>query len=84
MKIKDIKEKYKNYGGEHCSSVVVGGEYVNKVVIIVEVHPMPLGDWVVQVVRVSDGKELLDEGACRPCDNLDDAVDVAFEMHWNW
>ena len=35
---------------------------------------------VIQVIRVSDGKELLSEGRCRPCDNLDDAVDVAGEM----
>lgn len=33
-----------------------------------------------QIVRVSDGVELLLEGSCRPCDNLDDAIDVAGEM----
>lgn len=27
-----------------------------------------------------NGKELLREGSCRPCDNLDDAIDVAGEM----
>lgn len=40
------------------------------------------GKTVMQVVRVSDGKELLTEGSCRPCDNLDDAIDVASEMEW--
>ena len=40
------------------------------------------GKTVMQVVRVSDGKELLPEGSCRPCDNLDDAIDVAGEMKW--
>lgn len=31
---------------------------------------------------MSDGKELLTEGSCRPCDNLDDAIDAASEMEW--
>ena len=31
-------------------------------------------------VRVSDGKEMLSQDRCRPCDNLDDAIDVAGEM----
>lgn len=33
-------------------------------------------------MEVSDGKELLPEGSCRPCDNLDDVIDVADEMEW--
>lgn len=27
-----------------------------------------------------DGKELLKDGDCRPCDNLDDAIYIAGEM----
>ena len=38
------------------------------------------GRTVWQVVRVSDGKELIHDGNCRPCDSLDDAIDVAGEM----
>ena len=39
-----------------------------------------IGKYVTQVIRVSDGKELLKDGSCRPCDNLDDAIDVAGEI----
>lgn len=41
-----------------------------------------MGKSATQVVRVSDGKELLPEGSRRPCDNLDDAIDVVNEMDW--
>lgn len=83
MTIKEIKEQYRNYrirGSERNSFVTYnfGGE-TGKVVIIVNIDRI-MGDYVTQVVRVSDGKTLLEEGRCRPCDNLDDAVDVAGEM----
>lgn len=83
MTIKAIKEKYKNFmvsGNERNSFVVYdfGGE-VGKVVIIVNIKKGSFGRWVTGVIRVSDGKSLLD-GSCRPCDNLDDAIDVAGEM----
>ena len=34
------------------------------------------GKTVTQIVKVSDDKELLPEGSCRPCDNLDDADEM--------
>ena len=71
MTIKSIKEKYKDYR--------IRGN--GKVVIVVNAHPhKDIGKYVTQVIRVSDGKELLKDGSCRPCDNLDDAIDVAGEM----
>ncbi len=85
MTIKAIKEKYKEY---HISSneknMFTTYDYNDgngKVVIIVNSHSNKyVGKYVTQVVRVSDGKELLKDGSCRPCDNLDDAIDVAGEM----
>lgn len=88
MKIKDIKEKYRNYKGEHCGfSVFSIGQDKSmpseKYVVVVEINRDPyIGDYVLQVVRVRDGKEMLPNGASRPCDNLADAVDVACEMEW--
>ena len=83
MTIKEIKEQYRNYrvsGSERNSFVVYDYKDGNgKVVIIVNIGRSNWKD-VTQVVRVSDGKELLEDGRCRPCDNLDDAVDVAGEM----
>lgn len=83
MTIKAIKEAYKNYqtrGNEHNSFVTYDyGDGNGKVVIVVNIDRL-YGDTVKQVIRVSDGKELLKNGSCRPCDNLDDAIDVAGEM----
>ena len=84
MKIKDIKEKYKAYGrdsfsGRNMFTVYDYGDGNGKIVIVV-VNCGQFGKDVVQAIRVKDGKELLEEGRCRPCDNLDDAVDVAGEM----
>lgn len=84
MTIKQIKEVYKNYqirGAETNSFAVTTDSKHGKVVIVVN-NCKGYGKTVMQVVRVSDGKELLPDGACRPCDNLDDAVDVANEMEW--
>lgn len=50
-----------------------------KVVIVVN-YNKGYGKTVMQIVRVSDGKELLINGGCRPCDSLEDAIDVAGEM----
>lgn len=83
MTIKAIKEAYANYGlyvvgGTNKFKVeYFGGEY-GKCVIVVNYY-LHCKD-VVQVVRVSDGARLLVDGRARPCDNLEDAVDVASEM----
>jgi hypothetical protein len=83
MTIKAIKEQYKSYkteGNEHNSFVVYDYNDGNgKVVIVVNMNKF-YGKTVMQAVRVKDGKELIEDGKCRPCDNLDDAVDVAGEM----
>ena len=83
MTIKAIKETYKNYnvkGNERNSFVTYDYNDGNgKVVIVVNNHSS-YKKTVMQVVRVSDGKELLNNGNCRPCDSLDDAIDVAGEM----
>ena len=83
MTIKAIKETYKKYkcsGGEH--NIFTTYDYRDgngKVVLVVNVCS-GFGKTLMQVVRVSDGEELLKNGRCRPCDNLDDAVDVFGEM----
>lgn len=86
MTIKEIKEKYKDYlrqGREKNSFVVYKWKNdEDKYVIIVNRHPCKyIGSYVTGLVRVRDGKELL-SGSSRPCDNLDDAIDVAGEMKW--
>ena len=84
MKIKDIKAAYRDYSrsrNERNSFVVWNYDGIGKVVIVVNINPSKyIGDYVTQVIRVSDGMPLLSDGACRPCDNLDDAIDVACEM----
>lgn len=85
MTIKEIKEKYKDYRKgfgviRNMFAVYDFGGDNGKVVVVVNYCGELLGRDVVQVVRVSDGKELLTEERCRPCDNLDDAIDVAMEM----
>lgn len=84
MTIKAIKEQYKKYGcegSEYCSFATYDYKDGNgKVVIVVKNLRIYGYKDVVQVVRVNDGKELLEAGRCRPCDNLDDAIDVAGEM----
>ena len=53
---------------------------IGKAVIVVKSHPDKyIGKHVTQVIRVSDGKELLHD-SMRPCDNMEDAVDVTAEM----
>ena len=83
MTIKEIKDSYKDYklrGNERNGFTTWNYNDGNgKVVIVVNICK-GYGKTVMQVVRVKDGKELLPEGSCRPCDNLNDAIDVAGEM----
>lgn len=81
MTIKAIKEKYRDYkiNGNEKNLFAVYDYGFGKVVIVVN-DCKGYGKTVMQVVRVEDGRELLSNGACRPCDNLDDAIDVAGEM----
>lgn len=85
MTIKAIKEKYKDYQvDKNEKNMFVTYDYKDyngKVVIVVNSHSYKeCGKHVTQVIRVSDGKELIEKDRCRPCDNLDDAIDVAYEM----
>lgn len=82
MTIKAIKEKYTGkYGrGEKTSFVVYDYQDGTGKVVIVLTRCRSYGWTVWQVVRVSDGVELIGSGHCRPCDDLNDAVDVAGEM----
>ena len=84
MTIKRIKEMYKNYtceGSEYNSFAVYDYNDGNgKIVVVVKNLRMYGYKDVVQAVRVKDGKELIETGRCRPCDNLYDAIDVAGEM----
>ena len=83
MTIKAIKEAYKDYkrvGSEVNRFAVYDYNDGNGKVVIVVNDCKSYGKTVMQVVRVRDGKEMLANGSCRPCDNLDDAVDVAGEM----
>lgn len=83
MTIKAIKEQYRDYklsAGEKNMFATYDFKGSNgKCVVVVNSHK-GYGNTVMQVIRVSDGAELLEDGACRPCDNLDDAIDVAWEM----
>ena len=81
MTIKQIKEVYKNYktvGNEKNSFVVTHYVGYGKCVIVVNSNKI-YGKTITQIIRVEDGKELLQENI-RPCDNLSDALDVAEEM----
>ena len=83
MLIKDIKVRYRDYlrevyGGGNSFRTVNWPEYGGKIVLVVNVD-RSFGDTLIQAVRVSDGVELLGDRS-RPCDSLDDAEDVAWEM----
>ena len=84
MTIKAIKEQYKNthkkWNGQKTLFTVYDWQDGNGKCVVVVVKDNVMGEYVVQVVRVKDGKELLQNKSCRPCDNLDDAIDVAGEM----
>lgn len=82
MTIKAIKEQYtgRYAKGEKTSFTVHNYNDGNGKVVIITTRCDSYGRTVWQVVRVSDGAELIPNGDCRPCDNLDDAIDVAGEM----
>lgn len=83
MTIKAIKEAYNGkYGEPWEKTMFTTYDYNdgNGKVVIVVTFARGYGDTVWQAVRVSDGKELISKGRCRPCDNLEDAIDVAGEM----
>jgi hypothetical protein len=83
MTIKAIKEQYKTWDcKDNETNKFVTYDYNDgngKVVIVVRYSRTYKRD-VHGVIRVSDGKNLISDGDCRPCDSLDDAVDVAGEM----
>lgn len=82
MTIKSIKEKYNGKYGNGEKTMFTVYDYKDgngKMVIVVTKDPR-FGRTVWQAVRVRDGKEMIEAGRCRPCDNLDDAIDVAGEM----
>lgn len=82
MTIKSIKEKYTGKYGKNEKTMFTVYDYKdgNGKVVIVVTHHSQYKKTVWQAVRVSDGKELIPEHRCRPCDNMDDAIDVAGEM----
>lgn len=83
MTIKAIKEQYKNFkcrGEESNSFVVYDYKDGNGKVVIVVNKSKSMRKYVMAAVRVSDGHNMIPDGTCRPCDNLDDAIDVAGEM----
>lgn len=86
MTIKAIKEQYKRYrcdsADEHNSFVVYDYNDGNGKMVVIVTHSI-LGKDVTGVIRVSDGYNMIGEDRCRPCDNLDDAIDVAGEMMEN-
>ena len=81
MTIKAIKEKYNGrYGDEKTMFATYDYHDGNGKVVIVVTKCRLYGNTVWQAVRVNDGAELIKDGSCRPCDNMDDAIDVAAEM----
>ncbi len=83
MRIKDLKAKYDGKYDKSEKTGFVTYDYGdgNGKILIVTTYGKLYGRTVWQAVRVSDGKELIPDGSCRPCDNLaDDAIDVAGEM----
>lgn len=82
MTIKSIKEKYTGKYGKNEKTMFTVYDYKdgNGKIVIVVTHHSQYRKTVWQAVRVSDGKELIPEHCCRPCDNMEDAIDVAGEM----
>lgn len=82
LTIKAIKDAYSGrYGnGEKTRFTTFDYGDGNGKVVIVVTWCKGYGNTVWQVVRVRDGKELIPDGKCRPCDSLNDAIDVAGEM----
>ena len=87
MTIKAIKEKYKDFhkktGDDKTMFSVIHAVSGEKYVVI-GTDCKGYGKTVYQVVRVSDGREMLGKDRCRPCDNFyEDSNDVACEMMWD-
>lgn len=85
MTIKQIKSMYYGkYGDSDDRTMFATCDYHdgNGKIVIVVTQWKRNRNWktVWQAVRVRDGKELIEDGRCRPCDNLEDAIDVAGEM----
>lgn len=81
MTIKEIKNKYTGvYDGRKTMFTTYDYNDGNGKIVIVVTDQREMRKTVWQAVRVRDGKELIEDGRCRPCDNLDDAIDVAGEM----
>ena len=81
--LKALKEKYNGYKAEKGEETKFKTTDLNdgngKLLLVVNYNKIA-GKTLVQIVRVSDGKELLSVGRCRPVDGLKDAEDVAIEM----
>lgn len=84
MKIQAIKEEwrgkheYAGLTGKKMFTVWTFNNPVGKCVVMV-INDRDIGKTVVAVIRVETGKDILN-GHSRPCDNMDDAIDVAGEM----
>ena len=85
-KIKEIwskEERYCGIPGKKMFTVYTFGAPIGKSVIMV-VHDPDMGRYVEAIIPIATGKDILN-GHSRPCDNMDDAVDVACEMiQDNW
>ena len=85
MTIKGIKETWGNMveiqgcRGKKQFAVYGFGGFGKCVVVVVNECGF-FGRTVVAVVQVSSGEDLLKGEHSRPCDNMDDALDVAGEM----
>ena len=84
MTIKEIKETWsrkQNYcglSGKKMFTTVKFSEPIGKCVIMVVKDPW-MDRYVEAIIRVSTGEDILN-GMSRPCDNMEDAVEVACEM----
>ena len=84
MKIKDIKAKYqqieeiKGLSGKKQFTVFTFEEPIGKCVVVV-VNNFYMDRVVVALVQVSTGIDILADHS-RPCDNMEDAIDVADEI----
>ena len=84
MTIKEIKEQYsKKISGRVMFRTVKYSEPIGKCVLVVSRSYDPyIGRYVEALVQVSTGEDILN-GHSRPCDSMDDAVDVVDEMLWD-
>ena len=82
MTIKEIKEiwshKKISFSGKKMFTTVKFSEPLGKCVVMVVKNPY-MDRYVEAIIQVSTGNDILN-GHSRPCDNMEDAVDVACEM----